>query len=318
MKLLQTIKLDDFTLDVDLTIPSDKVTVIFGESGSGKSTLLRCIAGLERARGKITVNDTCWQDDHGGVFLSTQKRNIGYVFQEPQLFPHLSVQDNILIGLKSTTVDHSLLSLLKLQTLLNRKVNQLSGGEKQRVSIARALIRKPSILMFDEPLAGIDNAHRQKMLPYIQSVSRNLRIPCIYVTHHIDEVLALADYLVLMEQGRVTHHQDFPTFALNSELAVEMGLSGSCLRLNGNLKINDGNYFIPATQALITQSNAEVYGKVVLDGQIKRVNQLKGIKDFLASTNYGDVRIQINSDQPDNSLNKANDCCVVLNHLIRR
>jgi len=152
-----------FQLDVDLNLPGSGVTVLFGHSGSGKTTLLRCIAGLQRApHGFLEINGTVWQDSEHDVFLPTHKRALGYVFQEANLFPHLTVADNLQFGLKriaksSNPVDFQhILELLGIGHLLKRKPDRLSGGERQRVAIARALALNPEILLMDEPLASLD------------------------------------------------------------------------------------------------------------------------------------------------------------------
>ena len=198
-----------FQLAVDLSLPASGVTVLFGHSGSGKTTLLRCIAGLERApRGKLEINGTIWQDSERDVFLPTHKRALGYVFQEANLFPHLTVAGNLKFGLKritkqSNAVDlQHILELLGIDHLLNRKPDGLSGGERQRVAIARALALNPEILLMDEPLASLDFKRKQEILPFISRLHRELNIPVLYVTHSQQEVAQLADTLVILEGGR--------------------------------------------------------------------------------------------------------------------
>lgn len=198
-----------FSLDLDLELPGRGVTAIFGHSGSGKTTLLRCIAGLERAqRGFMSFKGDIWQDEH--TFLSVYKRPLGYVFQEASLFPHLSVLDNLRYGQKRIAAAERKVSLdqavelLGIGYLLERKPDRLSGGERQRVGIARALAVSPRILLMDEPLAALDLARKQEILPYLERLHDELEIPVLYVTHSPDEVARLADYLVAMDAGRVT------------------------------------------------------------------------------------------------------------------
>ena len=201
----------NFVLDIDLQLPSTGVTVLFGSSGSGKTTLLRCIAGLEQASsGYFAINGQCWQDSAKSIFIPTHQRNLGYVFQEANLFPHLSVQGNLQFGLKrqtqhtiSATEYAELIALRGIDHLLNRHPDRLSGGEKQRVAIARALLLKPDLLLMDEPLAALDEQRKQEILPYLIQLHQHLSIPVIYVTHARQEVAQLADTLVLMEAGKV-------------------------------------------------------------------------------------------------------------------
>ncbi|WP_428034646.1 molybdenum ABC transporter ATP-binding protein [Amphritea sp.] len=197
----------DFALDVDLQLPSQGVTALFGPSGSGKSTLLRCIAGLERAGGKLSVKGEIWQDEK--IFIPTHQRPIGYVFQEANLFPHLSVKANLNYGFKRQPYRHDgfsldeIIDLLGIAHLLNRKPDRLSGGEKQRVAIARALAVNPRLLLMDEPLAALDLARKREILPFLEKLHEALEMPVIYVTHAPNEVARLADHLVVLNQGKL-------------------------------------------------------------------------------------------------------------------
>lgn len=197
-----------FRLAVDLDLPGSGITVLFGPSGSGKSTLLRCIAGLEKApEGFLQIDGEIWQDSDRRVFLPTHTRSLGYVFQEANLFPHLSVKGNLQFGLKrigkSNGIDlKAILELLGIGHLMDRTPDRLSGGERQRVAIARALALNPQILMMDEPLAALDFKRKQEILPYLIRLHRELNIPVLYVTHSQQEVAQLADHLVIMEDGK--------------------------------------------------------------------------------------------------------------------
>ncbi len=181
--------------------------MIFGPSGSGKTSLLRVLAGLERAHnGFLKIGDSIWQDSEN--FVLTHNRQIGYVFQDTTLFDHLNVQGNLDYGMKrSSNIEKefidSILNLLDIKTLLNRSTAQLSGGEKQRVAIARALLVKPKILLMDEPLSALDKKRKQEILPYLDALHNDLDIPIIYVTHSPDEASRLADYLLLLDNGKV-------------------------------------------------------------------------------------------------------------------
>lgn len=185
---------ESFVLDVDIEVPMQGITAIFGPSGAGKTTLLRCIAGLEKSAGDTS--------------LSVQERNIGYVFQEPRLFDHLSVRANIEYGQKRRShnggpdFDH-VIELLGLQELLSRSPSELSGGEAQRVAIARALMCSPRFVLMDEPLASLDQARRDEILPFLDRLHVDSQVPIIYVSHNIDEVCRLCDHLVVIDAGRV-------------------------------------------------------------------------------------------------------------------
>jgi molybdate transport system ATP-binding protein len=199
----------DFKLDVDLQLPGTGITVLFGHSGSGKTTLLRCIAGLQRAPlGKLEINGNIWQDSERGLFLPTHKRPLGYVFQEANLFPHLTVRENLHYGLKrikqnsgTVTLEHTV-ELLGIGHLMERMPERLSGGERQRVAIARALALNPEILLMDEPLASLDFKRKQEILPFLSRLHQQLDIPVLYVTHAQQEVAQLADTLVILEGGQ--------------------------------------------------------------------------------------------------------------------
>ena len=198
----------DFSLDVDLSIPDSGITSLLGPSGCGKTTLLRAFAGLECCdRGYLRVADVVWQGQD--QFLLPHQRPVGYVFQESSLFPHIDVRGNIEYGFKRVPKEERRISLDKaielsgIGHLLARTPDTLSGGERQRVAIARALAVSPRILLMDEPLAALDPARKQEILPYLESMHEELDIPVIYVSHSTDEVARLADYLVLLDNGRV-------------------------------------------------------------------------------------------------------------------
>ncbi len=196
-----------FTLDVDLSIPAQGVTALFGPSGSGKSTILRCMAGLEKAQGKFVFNGDVWQDDK--TFILPHQRPIAYVFQESALFPHLSVMANLNYAFKrrkQSNTDFPLdktIALLGIEHLLDRKPAKLSGGEKQRVAIARSLAVNPKLLLMDEPLAALDVARKREFLPFLEKLHDTLKMPVIYVSHSPTEVARLADHIVLLKEGQV-------------------------------------------------------------------------------------------------------------------
>lgn len=221
----------DFCFNVDVKIPAQGVTAIFGPSGSGKTTLLRCIAGLERAQGDLSVAGKTWQSD--SIFLPAHKRAISYVFQEASLLPHLTVAKNLkyasdrALAATPEGEKHSLLKTLGIDHLLQRMPHTLSGGEQQRVAIARALLRKPDILLMDEPLASLDQARKQEILPWLETLGQ-YGIPILYVSHSIAEIARIADRVIAIRDGKVItegllnqalSNPDFP-FPQTQEAAV--------------------------------------------------------------------------------------------------
>jgi molybdate transport system ATP-binding protein len=199
---------NSFELDIDINIPGQGITAIFGESGSGKTSLLRCIAGLEKtAFGCLNVNGELWQNT--SLFVPTHKRSLGYVFQEASLFEHLTAMGNLCYAIKrnNQTANPELLeqvvSVMGIECILEQLPQQLSGGERQRVAIARALLREPKLLLMDEPLASLDTARKLEILPYLERLRSSFNIPILYVSHAVDEIVRLADHVVIMRQGKV-------------------------------------------------------------------------------------------------------------------
>jgi molybdate transport system ATP-binding protein len=215
-----------FTLDADLELPGRGVTALFGPSGSGKTTLLRCIAGLERGAGRLEVKGEVWQDANN--FVPTHRRPLGYVFQDARLFAHLSVRGNLDYGLRrapgAATADRaSVIELLGLGPLQDRLPERLSGGEQQRVAIARALLTAPRLLLMDEPLASLDLARKQEILPYLERLRDELEIPVLYVSHAADEVTRLADHIVVMENGRAVAQGPLSETLARLDLPIRLG-----------------------------------------------------------------------------------------------
>lgn len=198
-----------FRLDVALVLSGRGVTALFGPSGSGKTTLLRCIAGFARPSGWLRVNGSTWQDDASQTALPTHRRPIGMVFQEPSLFAHLTVRDNLEFGWKrcahplSKNEFDAVVDRLDIRPLLDRRPSSLSGGERQRVAIGRALAVRPELLLLDEPLSSLDVQRKQEILPYLERLRDELDVPMVFVSHSLDEVARLADHLVLLNAGRV-------------------------------------------------------------------------------------------------------------------
>lgn len=200
----------NFTLDVSFACGSG-ISALFGRSGAGKTTLVNLIAGLQRPNGggRIAIDGRVLVDTEQGIFVPPHRRRIGYVFQEGRLFPHLDVRRNLLYGRffardrQDAIAFDEVVALLGIDPLLGRRTGGLSGGEKQRVAIGRALLARPQMLLMDEPLAALDAARKQEILPYLERLRAQLRLPVIYVSHALPEVLRLADHLVLLEDGQV-------------------------------------------------------------------------------------------------------------------
>jgi molybdate transport system ATP-binding protein len=209
LQLSAQTRLGGFTLDVELE-SAGGVTALFGRSGSGKTSIINVIAGLLRpARGRVELNGALLFDSARGINLPAERRRIGYVFQDARLFPHLSVRQNLRYGAffnrgAGAAVDAGpVIRLLGLETLLERRPGALSGGEKQRVAIGRALLASPRILLLDEPLAALDLQRKGEVLGYIERLREELDIPIVYVSHAIEEVVRIADRVALVSEGRV-------------------------------------------------------------------------------------------------------------------
>lgn len=195
-------------LDVAFDAPARGVIGLFGPSGAGKTMVLRCLAGLERnAHGRIRVGDEVWHDTRSRTFLPPHRRAVGYVFQEPGLFPHLTVRGNLRYAYDRAPTRRiawdEAIAWLGLEPLLDRTTGALSGGERQRVAIARALLASPRLLLMDEPLSALDETGRGEILPYLEMLPARLRVPILYVSHSLAEVVRLADRLVWLVAGRV-------------------------------------------------------------------------------------------------------------------
>ena len=200
------VHLGRFQLEIDATF-SDGWTALFGSSGAGKTTLLEVIAGLRRPdAGRVIMNGRTLFDAATKENVSPRRRGIGYVPQDLALFPHLSVRANLDYG-RPTADDGvflaNVLERLEIGPLLAQKPDALSGGEKQRVALARALFARPALLLLDEPLTGLDAPLRERIIPFLQRVRDEFRVPTLYVTHSADEVMALCGRVLVLEAGRL-------------------------------------------------------------------------------------------------------------------
>lgn len=199
--------LGDFRINAQIETDSNGVIALFGRSGSGKTTLVNMISGLIRPdTGRIVIDGETLFDSEKKINLAPEHRRLGYIFQEDRLFPHMSVAANLRYGIKRCSSNRQfdrIVDILGVQHLLNRQPTHLSGGEKQRVSIGRALLANPQLLLMDEPLASLDSLRKDEILPYIEELSYELNLPIIYVSHAMDEIIRLSDMLVLMSDGKI-------------------------------------------------------------------------------------------------------------------
>jgi molybdate transport system ATP-binding protein len=192
-----------------------EVLGLFGPSGGGKTTILEAISGLRRpARGQIVVGGTTLFESGSGVDVPPRFRRIGYVPQDGLLFPHMSVRGNLLYGIRQESTNdqptrgqpvdvNAVASMLEIESLLNRRIQGLSGGERQRVALGRALMTRPALLLMDEPLAAVDRARRERILPYLLRIRRELHVPLVYVTHDADELTQIADRVLVIVEGKI-------------------------------------------------------------------------------------------------------------------
>jgi molybdate transport system ATP-binding protein len=228
-----------FALNAQFESPTPGVVALFGRSGSGKSTLINVIAGLLQAdAGRVALNETVLLDAGRKIDVPAERRRIGYVFQDARLFPHLNVAANLnyartrAAGSAFVSLER-VVELLGLAPLLQRRTQQLSGGERQRVAIGRALLTQPHMLLLDEPLASLDSARREEVLPYLELLRDQLALPMVYVSHDFDEVLRLATYLVLMEGGQTVAQGGIAKMSLNPALRAIIGADAVGAVING-------------------------------------------------------------------------------------
>lgn len=198
--------LGNITLAVNTRLPASGISAIFGLSGAGKTSLINAIAGLtSAAQGRIVLNDRVLLDSAKGIHLAPEKRGIGYVFQDTRLFPHYRVRGNLQYGMAAEmqTQFDDIVQLLGIDALLSHFPHSLSGGEKQRVAIGRALLSAPDILLMDEPLASLDLPRKHELMPYLERLVQDVNLPILYVSHSLMEIKRLAHYILLLDKGKV-------------------------------------------------------------------------------------------------------------------
>ncbi|MET0528282.1 MAG: molybdenum ABC transporter ATP-binding protein [Microvirga sp.] len=235
---------------------SGHLTALFGRSGAGKTTLVNAIGGLVKpARGRIVVNGRILFDSEQAISIPRHQRRIGYVFQEGRLFPHLNVRQNLLFGRwftpaarRSTRVEE-VTSLLGIEQLLHRRPVTLSGGEKQRVAIGRALLADPELLLMDEPLASLDDERKAEIYPFIERLRDDLRVPIVFVTHSVAEIVRLATSIVVLADGRVTASGPAADILRNSGLLKQFGSAEAGAILDARVLAHDDEFGLTVLQA---------------------------------------------------------------------
>ncbi len=246
------------------------MTALYGPSGAGKTSVVNMVAGLMRPdAGRIAVNGFCLFDSVRRIDLPPERRRIGYVFQDGRLLPHLSVRANLTYGMNRTPAGRRfvkfdlVVDLLGIGHLLHRRPGRLSGGEKQRVAIGRALLTSPAMLLMDEPLASLDGARKAEVLPFIMRLGREFAVPILYVSHSMDEILNLAAHMVIMEDGRVRAFGALEHLLSRSDLQTCFGRDES-----------------GAVISTVVENPQDAYGLTLLrfGGQILKVRRIRAAR----------------------------------------
>ncbi len=248
-------RLGVFTLELRFT-SQGRLTAFFGQSGAGKTSLVNVIGGLIRPdRGRVAVDGTTLTDTAAGIFVPTHQRRVGYVFQEGRLFPHLTVRQNLLFGRwfrppQERKIElETVLDLLGIGHLLHRRPGGLSGGEKQRVAIGRALLASPRLLLMDEPLAALDEERKAEILPFIERLRDEAEVPIIYVSHSLAEVSRLADSIVVLRNGRMVASGDPAEVLSRSELVPEDAVEEAGAVVEARISQHDSQFGLTMLQS---------------------------------------------------------------------
>ena len=239
--------LGEFRVSVDHEFPRS-ITAVFGPSGSGKSTMLRAIAGVEPTRGLICFDNAEWLNTELDVFVKPHRRPIGYVRQNAQLFPHLTVHDNLTYPIKHSIrrpgdiVFDEVVDDFELSGLLSRRTHQVSGGETQRIILARMLLSQPTLLLLDEPLTGLDIQRKAEILPYLESLQSKYHIPTLYVSHAVDEITALCPHTVVLADGEVRASGQTADVLERRDLAELLGGGDTSSIISAKVLTHDRRY----------------------------------------------------------------------------
>ncbi|PLX69520.1 MAG: molybdenum ABC transporter ATP-binding protein [Denitrovibrio sp.] len=302
----------NFRLDASFVCNKGMVTALFGKSGSGKTSIINMIAGLQKPDvGRIAVGERLLFDSYQNINIPTQKRNAGYIFQDGRLFPHMSVESNLRYGFKGQKNEmfQEIIELLGIEDLLERRPHKLSGGEKQRVAIGRALLTSPDFLLMDEPLSALDSARKQELIPFIGRMVEKFKMPVVYVTHSLDELLALGDNAVLMSNGSCIESGSVEEVVSNPANMEHLGLTGrvSVLKAvavdqhnsSGIISLVDGKLMIPTrqyktgTKLRVTLRSEDVTISIKKPEGLSARNIIKGKVTKMEQTTDGAIGIKI-------------------------
>tara|TARA_B100000959_G_C14992853_1_gene628779 strand:+ start:4768 stop:5820 length:1053 start_codon:yes stop_codon:yes gene_type:complete len=276
-----TKKYPDFVLKCSLNF-NNKINGIFGPSGSGKSTILNCIAGfISPDIGKIKINDkilyeisSSYSLNNKNISINTEHRDIGYVTQKPNLFPSMNVDENIRYGYKDDNAIkvEEIIDIMNVKNLIHRYPSQLSGGEAQKISIARALARFPSVLLMDEPVSELDLKSKLMVLGYLKKINKRFSIPIIYVSHDISEIVSICDKVAMIENGQIkdVKNSQSLTYTSNNDTEFENiyvlneSISNNSISIN-NVKINTLNRLESKSTVILISSNSVILSKYKLN-----------------------------------------------------
>ena len=308
-------KINDFKIDVKINLIKG-INCFFGPSGAGKTSIINCVAGINRSiNGSIIINNKTLEDTRKNIFVPIHKRNIGYIFQDSRLFPHLSIKNNLTYGLKLNKNNNKnfsydeIIKLLSLKNLLHRYPYNLSGGEKQRVAIGRALLSQPDLLLMDEPLVSLDQDKRDELVRYIVKIGDILNIPAIYVSHSISETFMLGDRVHFIKNGELIYSGNRDS-ALNyynknnNSIFKDSYIKGKVI----NVDLSEGLTKIKLGRESITvfSSTLHLDQKVIVKIRSTDIIISQAVPDKISSLNY--IHAQI-----DDIIYQEGLICLILN-----
>ena len=290
-------KKGDFSLKVEIKLVSG-INCLFGPSGAGKTSIINCIAGLEKAKKSlIVIKNKTLVDTKRNYFEKVHKRRIGYVFQDPMLFPHLNVRQNLMYGFNLNRkkniffVQDEIINLLSLNKLLSRYPYNLSGGEKQRVAIGRALLSQPELILMDEPLSSLDQNKKNELIAYLSKINDILKIPALYVSHSISETFRLGNKINYIKEGKLIFSGDRQS-ALNfynkndNSLFKDSYIKGKVIQVNkeeslSEIKLNKERLIVFSNrlklnqQVIVKIKSSDIIISKVIPEQISSLNYIK-------------------------------------------